>query len=108
MLYHRECVAQRHPVFAGLQGPGIMDADYYGQTIAGPMFIDMPTPATTLCAAFHTGHISHPGGYRCSLMLAEYRHGTGRFVLNSLALLDNLGAQPAAGRLLLNLVGWLA
>jgi hypothetical protein len=41
-------------------------------------------------------------------MLAEYRHGTGRFVLNSLALLDNLGAQPAAGRLLLNLVGWLA
>ena len=88
--------------------PGIMDADYYGQTLAGPMFIDMPTPVSTLCAAFHTGHISHPGGYRCSLMLAGYRHGKGRFVLNSLALLDNLGSQPAADRLLLNLMGWLA
>jgi hypothetical protein len=40
-------------------------------------------------------------------MLAEYRHGAGRFVLNSLALLDNLGVHPAADRLLLNLVGWL-
>jgi hypothetical protein len=103
-LYHRECVAQRHPVFAGLQGHGIMDADYYGQTISGPMFVDMPTPATTLCAAFHTGHISHPGGYRCSLMMAEYRHGAGRFVLNSFALLEHLDVHPSADRLLLNLI----
>jgi hypothetical protein len=106
-LYHRECVAQRHRVFDGLQGAGIMDADYYGQTITGPMFVDTPTPATTLCAAFHTGHCSHPGGYRCSLMLAEYRHGKGRFVLNSLALLGDLGAHPPADRLLLNLTDYL-
>jgi len=28
MLYHKECVANRHSVFSGLQGPGVMDMDY--------------------------------------------------------------------------------
>ncbi len=103
-LYHKECIAQRHPVFAGLQGPGVMDADVYGQVIPGIIFIDLPTPDLTLCAAFHTGHCSQPGGYRCSLLLAQYRHGASRFLLNSLDLLGQLGHHPAAGRLLANLI----
>jgi len=32
-LYHKECVAKAHPIFAGLQARGIMDWDYYGPMI---------------------------------------------------------------------------
>ena len=37
-LYHKECVAKRHRVFAGLQAPGVMDWDYWGPVIPHEMF----------------------------------------------------------------------
>ncbi|MBC8449326.1 MAG: hypothetical protein H8D78_16380 [Chloroflexi bacterium] len=103
-LYHKECVAKRHPVFAGLQAPGIMDWDYYGPIIPYDVFEGQDTPDETIAAAFATGHHAYPTGYACGLLIAAYRAGAGRLILSTPYLLENLDVHPAADRLLLNLV----
>ena len=107
-LYHKECVARRHPVFAGLQGPGILDMDYYGPVIPHDIFEGQDTPDDTIAASFATGYNHYPSGYGCGLLMAAYRLGAGRFVLSTPPVLDHLAAHPAADRLLLNLVAYAA
>ena len=103
-LYHKECVARRHPVFAGLQAPGIMDIDYYGPVIPHELFDGIDTPDDTIAAAFATGHNDVPGSYAAGVLIGAWRSGKGRFILSTPNILDNLNAHPAADRLLLNLV----
>ena len=103
-LYRKECVANRHPVFAGLPAPGMMDIDYYGQVLGHTVFIEQSTPDETICAGFNTGYHAAPGGYRASLLIAAYRAGKGRFVLNAFDLLSKLDTHPATDRLLVNLI----
>ena len=107
-LYHKECVAQRHPVFAGLQGPGIMDWDYYGPVIPHEVFEGQDTPDKTIAAAFSTGNYLFPRGYGCNLLIAAYRSGQGRFILSTPYIIENLDVHPAADRLLLNLLSYAA
>jgi hypothetical protein len=103
-LYHKECVAKRHPVFEGLQGPGILDWDCYGPVIPHDVFEGQDTPDETIAAAFATGYHEYPTGYGASLLIAAYRSGEGRFILSTPYVLENLGTHPAADRLLVNLV----
>jgi hypothetical protein len=103
-IYHKECVAKRHPVFAGLQAPGVMDMDYWGPVIPHDIFEDQDTPGETLAAAFATGHHTRPTGYACGLIIAVYRHGAGRFILNTPLVLEQVDQHPAADRLLTNLI----
>ena len=105
-LYHKECVARRHPVFAGLQAPGILDWDFWGPVIPREIYEGLPTPDETLAASFVTAHHKCPGGYGCGLLLAAYNHGAGRIILNTFHLLENLDQHPAADRLLLNLIAY--
>jgi len=103
-LYHKECVAKRHPVFEGLQAPGIMDWDYYGPVIPHDVFEGLDTPDETIVAGFVTGYYDFPNGYASSVLVAAYRSGEGRFILSTPYILENLDAHPAADRLLLNLI----
>lgn len=103
-LYHKDCVAKRHPVFDGLQGPGIMDWDYYGEVIPHIIFEGQDTPDQTIAASFATGNSAYDRGYGLGLLIAAYKAGDGWFVLNTLNILDNLDAHPAADRLLMNLI----
>ena len=104
-LYHKECVAKRHPVFAGLSNtPGILDWDFYGPIIPHEIYEGLDTPNETIAASFVTAHHRCPGGYGCGLLLAAYRHGAGQIILSTLHLVENLDAHPAADRLLLNLI----
>jgi hypothetical protein len=41
-------------------------------------------------------------------MLAEYRHGGGRFLLNTLPIREQLSTSPVAERLLRNLLNYAA
>lgn len=107
-LYHKECVARRHPVFAGLQAPGVLDMDYYGPVIPHDIFEGLDTPDETIAAAFATGYNHYPTGYGCGLLMGVYRCGDGRIVLSTPPVLDHLSAHPAADRLLLNLVAHVA
>lgn len=109
-IYHKECVANRHPAFQGLQGPGVMDWDYYGGVIGTQVFDGQDTPDEVIAAAFAVGYgVYYPGsacptGYASGVLIGGYRLGAGRFYINSLRLLETVGSNPATDRLLLNLV----
>ncbi len=104
-LYHKDSVAKRHPVFMGLMNHGIMDWDYYGPVNTGTVFEDVEVSDDIAAASFGAGYIVK-GGYVSGLLVASYPFGAGRFVINSLRILENLGSHPAADRLLLNMVNY--
>lgn len=106
-LYHKECVAKPHPIFQGLGSPGIMDWDYYGPVIPAAMFQGQNLSDDIAAAAFAVGY-PLPGGYAAGVLVSSYPFGTGRFLLSSLRILENLDAHPAADRLLLNLIRYAA
>jgi Glycosyl hydrolases family 2, sugar binding domain/Glycosyl hydrolases family 2, TIM barrel domain/Glycosyl hydrolases family 2 len=103
LLYHKECVAKPHPIFAGMQGKGILDWDYYGATLPSYLFDDQDTPQEVIAAAFAAGYTT-PGGYASGVLLGSYKFGAGKFFVNSFAILDNIDAHPAADRLFLNFI----
>lgn len=105
-LYHKECVAGRHPLLAGLAAAGIMDWDYYGPLISNRFFEGQETPEQTAVAAFAVCHSSRPDGYAAGVMLGIYSFEAGKIILNTLNIMENLNNHPAADRLLLNLIGY--
>ena len=106
-LYHKECVAKRHSIFEGLQGPGIMNWYYYGSLIPHYLFDGQDSPDEVMAAAFVVGY-STPGGYASGILLGSYRFGEGRFIVNTFPVLQNLDAHPAADRLLYNMIRYAA
>lgn len=102
-LYHKECVAKDHPVFAGLQAGGVIDWYYYGPTLPTCLFAGQDTPAEVIAAAFAAGY-STPGGYASGVLMGSYAFGQGRFVVNSFQILEHVDVHPVADRLLLNLI----
>ena len=102
-LYHKECVAKRHPLFEGLQAGGVMDWDYYDQVIGHSIFEGQGAPADVTAAAFAAGY-NTPGGYVSGTMLATHALGRGRVILNTFNILSQVDRNPAADRLLLNLL----
>jgi len=102
-LYHKEDVAKRHPIFKDLQAGAIMDWDYYGQIIPDYLFEEMKQPDQVIAAGFAVGYPC-ANGYFSGISLALYEYGKGRFVVNTLRILENINANPAADRLLLNLL----
>ncbi len=106
-LYHKECVAKPHPAFAGLQGSGILDWDYYGPVLPHYLLDGQDTPAEVIAAAFAAGY-STPGGYASGVLLGSYKFGAGQFFVNTFPILENIDTHPAADRLLLNLVQYAA
>ena len=107
-LYHKECVARKHALFAGLAPQGVMDWDYYGPLISSRFFEGQDTPEDVAAAAFAVCHSSRPDGYAAGVMLGAYPLGAGKIVLNTFNLVANLDKHPAADRLVLNLVAYAA
>jgi hypothetical protein len=102
-LYHKECVAKRHPVFDGLPAPGIFDWDYYGQIVPAYTIDPQQDPDEVAAASFATG-TTDTVGYRSGVLVAAWREGQGRLVFSTLRILENLAVNPAAARLLHNLL----
>jgi hypothetical protein len=102
-LYHKECVAKPHPIFAGLQGQGLLDWYYYGPMLPAYLFDGQDTPAEVVAAAFAAGY-STAGGYASGVLLGSYNFGAGRFFINTFPMLDMLSHHPVADRMLLNLI----
>jgi hypothetical protein len=104
-LYHKDSVAKRHPIFDGLMNHGIMDWEYYGPINTPTVFEDVETSDDIAAASFGAGYIVK-GGYVSGLIVASYPFGAGRFIINSLRVLENLGSHTAADRLLLNMINY--
>jgi hypothetical protein len=111
-VYHREDVAKPHPLFAGLPGRGILDWDYYGPVTPRYVFEGQATPDDIAAVFFAVGYASLTErvktGYAAGLLVASYPFGAGRFLVNSLQILENVDRHPAADRLLLNMIGYAA
>jgi hypothetical protein len=114
-IYHKECVAKAHPLFAGLQAKGIMNWDYYGPMIPHYAFDGLAAPvdvaATGFAVGFYGAYSSGVllGSYRCSVRNDSFTPmGAGMFVINTFPVLENVDAHPAADRLLLNLIDYVA
>jgi len=102
-LYHREYVAMNHPYFKDLPSGKIMDWTYYMNIISGGCFKGG-------CAADDVAAVSvGPGlvnldGYSGGLNIATYNHGDGAFILNTFSFWKYIGENPAADRMLCNIL----
>ena len=92
-----------HLVFDGLPGPGIIDHAYYRDVIPDALF-DVADPSAEIVA----GAIRTSQNYDSGAMVAGHSHGKGRFILNTLLLRENLGADPTAERILRNMIRHLS
>ncbi len=95
-----------HPIFDGMPSNRLMDPCYYrlvwpSETLVGA------SEGETVAGAFGIGCIGH-GGYWSGADVAVHPFGKGRMILNTLLVVENLGRDPAADRLLLNLVTFAA
>ena len=102
-LYHCEDVAKQHPIFECLPAAGILNWYYYLQVAPNMLFDGQDVPEDAVAAAFGSGD-SVGNGYNSGLVLGKYRFGAGCFFVNTLRILENVNANPAADRLLLNMI----
>lgn len=105
-LYHTDDWAKQHPIFDGMPAGGILDHTYYRQVIPGSasttpnaLWSGQDAPAEVVA-----GSINSSLGYSSGLLVAVYDFGAGRFTLNTLRILENLGSDPVAERLLRNML----
>lgn len=104
-LYHQEYLLRRNdPYFAGMQ-TGLMDWEYTLQLSCSAFFREEEG-----CHAEHVAAVSFctgwpdKDGYIGGMNLARYAVGRGALILNAYRLLENLHINPAADRLLLNIL----
>jgi hypothetical protein len=102
-IYHREDVAKRHPIFNGLPAGGIMDWTYYRDVIGDRIFQGQEMPAEVVVASFALGYTC-PTGYTSGIVVGIYPFAAGRFLVNTLRLVENLGVHPVADRIVLNML----
>jgi hypothetical protein len=102
-LYHKDDWCKRHPIFEGLPAGGLMDYTLYREIITDRAWTGQDAPAEAVA-----GGINAAVSYSSGLTLSVHELGAGRFVLNALHIRENLGTNPAADRLLLNLLRYAA
>jgi hypothetical protein len=98
-LYHKDEWAKTHPIFDGLPSGGLMDYAFYREIIPELVFAGQDPPVEAIAGANNASF-----DYSSGLMLAEYPHGAGRFILNTLPIRDQLPTNPVAERLLRNML----
>jgi hypothetical protein len=100
-LYLKDEWAKRHPIFDGLPAGGLMDYTFYREIIPDTVLAGQDPPAEAVAGAIKASQ-----DYSSGLMVAVYNYGSGRFILNTLLIRENLDANPAAERLLRNLLNY--
>ena len=94
---------KKHPIFDGLQCGGLMDYTIYRDLIPDEVWFDQQLPAEAVAGSIFTSF-----GYSSGLLISMHEFGAGRFILNTLRIRENLGAVPAAERLLRNMLNYAA
>ena len=93
--------AKHHPIFNGLPCGGLMDYGFYRDLLSPQAWQRSDVPKEVIAG----GIVSSPN-YASGLALSVDRLGAGRVVLNTLKIEANLGSDPAAERLLRNLINY--
>lgn len=102
-LYLKDEWAKRHPIFDGLPSGGLMDYTFYREIIPDTVLVGQDPPTEAVAGAIKASQ-----DYSSGLMVAVYKSGAGRFILNTLLIRENLGTNPVAERLLRNLLNYAA
>jgi len=102
-VYHKDDWSKVHPIFDGLPTGGLLDNTFYRELIpnVGWSRPDAPTVAVA-------GSIYAFTAYSSALLISVDELGAGWLILNTLAIRENLAKNPAAERLLRNLLRWAA
>jgi hypothetical protein len=98
-LYLKDEWAKAHPIFDGLPAGGLMDYTYYREIIPDLTLAGQDPPAEAVAGAIKASQ-----DYASGLMVSVHYLGSGRFILNTLLIRENLGRHPAAERLLRNML----
>jgi hypothetical protein len=117
--YRADMWAKNHPIFEGLSAGGIMDPTYYQEILPQRVLLKCYTVGRGFTQEELTAEFDEPveaisganrlsANYASGLLVAVYRLGAGRFVLNMLLVRENLGRVPAAERLLRNMLNYAA
>jgi len=93
----------KHPIFDGLPSGGLMDYVFYRSLISDVRWADLEAPAELVAASINTSFT-----YDSGILIGVYKLGAGRFVLNTLGICERLGEDPAAERLLRNMIRYAA
>jgi hypothetical protein len=103
--FRGDTVCAKHPLFEGLPGGGVMDYTFYRNIITqgGWGISDAAIPDDLMVAGIRAQF-----GYKSTLQTVEYDFGPGRFIFNTLRIRDMLGVDPAAERLLRNMLNYAA
>ncbi|MBP7560427.1 MAG: hypothetical protein KBA64_08090 [Armatimonadetes bacterium] len=102
-LYLKDEWAMDCWLFDGLPAGGLLDYGTYRDVIPDLLF-DGQEPAAEVLA----GAIKASQEYDSGLMAATYRCGDGEFLLSTLRVIENLGRDPIADRILLNALAWVS
>lgn len=95
-----------HPVLEGMPSNRLMGNSYYRLVWPNVSLIGA-SEGETVAGAFGIGCIGE-GGYWSGVDLAIHPFGKGKIIFNTLLIEENLGSDPAADRLLLNLINLAA
>jgi len=102
--YRKDDWSKNHPIFDGLPSGGIMDLHYYRNIVpTDKVMMQMQNPDEAVAGA-----INACLDYASGLYVGVYKLGAGRFIISNLQILENLGTDPAAERLLRNMLNYLA
>lgn len=101
----RDDIVKPHPIFNNLPSRCLMDLYFYRDLIAASSIIDFDKNADNIVPTFAVGK---PGGqgYWAGSNLLIYNFGSGKVIVSTLRILPNLGKNPAADRILLNMVAF--
>ena len=102
-LYHKDEWAKVHPIFDGLPAGGLMDYTFYREIIPDTAWVGQDAPAEAVAGAINTSV-----DYSAGLLVSVHTLGAGRFILNTLHIRENLRRDPAADRLLVNMLRYAA
>lgn len=100
-LYVRDDWAKNHPIFSGLPCDGFLDETFYRDLIGDRVFAGGDAPEEAVAGACNAS-----ADYSSGLTIAVRRLGEGKMITNTLLIRENLGANPAAERLLRNLLNF--
>ena len=93
----------QHPIFEGLPAGGLMDYTFYRSLISDVRWGDLDAPAELAAASVNSSFT-----YDSGTLVSVHQLGAGRFILNTLGICDRLGEDPAAERLLRNMIRYAA
>lgn len=102
-VYHKEDWAKNHPIFNGLPAGAVMDYSVYREVIGNLGWVMNDAPYEAVAGAIYAFT-----RYSSGLLVAVDKLGEGRIILNALRIRENIGRDPAADQLLLNMLRYAA